>query len=402
MKRLIPGLLLALGVSSVANAAPSSPPRGLVTTVARAVRGSDLSRTQFVTQSARLLRQLATTTAQPLAMGAARTALRRGGGSLLPRAVAGAPARLSATAIGLPQELLTAGNGTQTAAAAQAGDFSGFHKTWTGYQSGIQADFTFDYSIMGYRGSVFADAASAHTYWNEGVQAIAAVGGEAPVDCSDATLTSCDVTGFVGTVNNVKVEMLYIAAPFGTCVIENAVIGDPTQMDANRDTVTKLLVDTFAVGVNEALKVCGTTPVQPPPTTVTPTPTPTPVKTDFTVDEVRIQKSDKLGAPAVSSVKAGARVYMVIYWTVNSLPAGTVPTYGYQVVGKSHGKTVASGQNSAPGTLADYPPGQHAASFAFQLKRAGSYTFSGSVSANGVSQSGGTTVKVKAKKKKKA
>jgi hypothetical protein len=141
---------------------------------------------------------------------------------------------------------------------------------------------------------------------------------------------------------------------------------------------------------------------QPPSSEPTPTPTPSPtpvqtqVSTAFTVDAVRFQTRNKDNAPAITTIKAGKKEYLFIYWTVQSLPAGVTPTYSYDAVYKVNGKVNAKGHDSFDGTESSYSPGQHYyAVFTFKFKNPGTYHLKGHVTANDVKKTASTSLVVK-------
>src|SRR5207302_1298545 len=84
----------------------------------------------------------------------------------------------------------------------------------------------------------------------------------------------------------------------------------------------------------------------------TATPTPLPPAVDFSVNQVRVQSKNTSNAGAVGSVKAGSTVYLFIYWTLKSIPAGVKPSYSYTA--SVNGKVVK--QDGFGGSKASYPP----------------------------------------------
>lgn len=130
-----------------------------------------------------------------------------------------------------------------------------------------------------------------------------------------------------------------------------------------------------------------------------PTPTPGPTETptvtppriaSFTIDKVRIQSKDKANAPAVKRVKVGTRVYLYVYWHLQTIPDGVKPNYSF--VAARGGKTVL--HDSFSGTKPSYSVGKYWAVFPLKLRNTGTYVFKGRVAIGSVSRTGSTSVTV--------
>lgn len=130
------------------------------------------------------------------------------------------------------------------------------------------------------------------------------------------------------------------------------------------------------------------TPVTPP--TVTPPVSPPAVTTKFAIDSVSLHKDTKDTSSPVHKVKHGKKMYFFIDWTLSSAPTNAKPTYAYTAAIK--GKVLY--HNSFTGSRDSYPPDSYYAYFTVNLKKKGTYLITGTVTMNGQTQKGTTTVKV--------
>ncbi|PZR97260.1 MAG: hypothetical protein DLM70_19750 [Chloroflexi bacterium] len=181
------------------------------------------------------------------------------------------------------------GYGSQGSVAAGQGPFSGYHQSYGGFQSGVAADLNFEPILtLYYQGTVFSDSASASAYM---VQGLAGTGSTTtPTDCSGTVGVPCQIEAF--NTSGGKLD-LYNVAQINYCVIETGYQGDPTLINQHSADVTKVLADTFLVGITEAKQACASSSPNPvpqpqPQTTVTAAPSPTPIPTAVSQPSISI------------------------------------------------------------------------------------------------------------------
>lgn len=250
--------------------------------------------------------------------------------------------------LSLPGSLITSGNGTQGTVVSGQGPFKVFHSSWSGYVSGVAASFNFEPIFdLFYQGSVFTDAASAKAYMSDSYNHLTSGNSIPPTDCSSAVGYPCQIIGYVTTDNQIAV---YQVAQVNFCVIETGIQGDPTQIQANQDTVTKAAAGVFSVGVTEAAAACtsGTANPQPTahPTSAVPTPRPTEVPTTLEVIGCFQKNGTQPSAnpTCLHKAKQGQKLELEVYTKVDSAPVGSSATVKATI--KRGSSTLRSGTGS--------------------------------------------------------
>ncbi len=361
MKRLVPLaaiLAIPIGAHTPASASPARP-----APMAKAV-ASELTQLKHARnlQVRSVMHRLRDSHIQSLG-GATRMNVRAGQAAPVQRfVVSHGRSNTSGSDLALPPDVLSAGNGTQGSVTSANAPFRVFHTNWTGFASGVGASFNFEPVMdLFYQGSVFTSAGSAQAYMNESYNHLASGNAVPPNDCSGTIGYPCKIIGYETTDG---LAAVYSVAQINYCVIETGYQGDPDQINANLDTVSKAAAGVFDVGVTEAETACTSGSSNPPPTaqptaqptarpTQAPTQVPTQVPTSLEVVGCFQKKGTKLGSSptCLHKAKRGQKVLLVAYTTVESAPVGSNASVAVTV--KRGSSTVRKGTGSFTTDSAD-------------------------------------------------
>lgn len=308
--------------------------------------------------------------------------------------------------LALPSDVIASGKGTQGAVGSGQGPFKALHTSWSGFSSGVAASFNFE-PIMDlfYQGSVFTSAGSAQAYMNDSYNGLASGNPVPPQDCGSTVGYPCKIVGYETTSGLLAI---YNVAQINQCVIETGYQGDPDQISANSDDVSKLTADIFLLGISEAQAACaGSSSTQPTATprpttqpvtqpTARPTQAPAQVPTRVPTTLEVVGCFQKNGSKPSSSptclhkAKRGQKVLLVVYTTVDSAPVGSNASVTATV--KHGSSTVRNGSGSFTTDAANnlyYVYGS------WKLpKKKGTYALHAQTTMNGVTVSDDETLKV--------
>jgi hypothetical protein len=300
MKRLIPLIALLLCGASTAQAATRGPSQAIGHRIALQTLRTEAQLRGHISLAAvaRSFRTLQTRVISHSAVDLPLPARNH----LRPLSVSRSPLRASGGDLGLPATVVAAGSGQQELVGPNTGDFSNWHQVWTGYQSGVQADFNFEpvFDLV-YRGNVFSDGSSAQAYANDSVNLLGPLDTAGTTDCSSSIGSFCKIIGFVSQEGHLN---LYSIGVVNQCVIETGGVGDPAAMNANPN-VTKLLADTFVQGVTEAQQACTTSSTQPQPQ----------LQPTISVSDVGLAHLVKGNAKITTTLKSGEKGYFILDFT---------------------------------------------------------------------------------------
>lgn len=309
-----------------------------------------------------------------------------------------------ASALALPDNVISAGNGQQYAVTTGQGPFTAYHQSWAGFQSGIAALFTFPPIMsLSYQGTVFMDSGSAAAYMDDSAGLTGSWAPSGATDCSGDVGAPCRMAAFTTSTGRL---VLYEIGQANNCTIEAGIEGDPTQIRSNETKVTKALAGTFTLGMAEAKSACADSvptaqptprpsPRPRPTATAQPTPQPTPVPIRFHVAVTwgkAGSRPDK--GHRVRKIRSGRRVQGEIFLNVASAPDGARIAESFVVL--FHGRKVAAGGDRQE-TIRPSTPHRYW-TFKFTPHKPGVYVLHARAGIGGTAKGGQASLKVTAKR----
>lgn len=265
-----------------------------------------------------------------------------------------------------------------------------------GYTDGVYevAYWTSNSASYHYLGSIYSSATGASNAWNDGVTHTQQVYGTSSTNCSGSNY-QCAIMGYTYPDNNgVTQEELYFILQYNQCLIETTSTYPASTSSSTAQQIAGVQDNIDQAAEQAVLNACGSGGTTGGPT---PTPTPPPATTDFNVISVRFEKNNlppdyQLQNPPLTQVKAGTKVDASGYYVIRSAPSNTQVSSEFVVTYK--GQTVLDKHYSE-----NYggPDTYWTALKGLQLKKAGTYQLTITITVNGQRDSDTASISVKKK-----